>query len=160
MKLSICTGELELRFGLERSFEMIKNAGFDALDFNLDGYWDGAPEQVRKMRCYGMSEEEMREYFGKISEYAKAYELSVGQTHSIYGNPGFREHRETFMNVTVKNIFQTHLLGCHHTVIHPVNTTIRTFNAGKDEYYKINLEFYRSLIPYLDKSKLFYKYRL
>ena len=151
MKLSVCTGELELRFGIERSFEMIKNAGFDAVDFNLVGNWNGTQEETQKMRCYGMSEFEIRKYFEKIRGAAEKYGLEVGQTHSIYGTRGFFTDRETYEKITISNIFQTHLLGCSHTVIHPIKTPARILDEGYDECYRLNIEFYRSIIPYLDK---------
>ena len=151
MKLSLCTGELELRFGFERAFEMIKNAGFDALDFNIDGYWRGEAEKLKEMRCYGMTEDEMREYYSKICGYAQTYGLEVGQTHSMFGVTPFFNDRESYEKIIKKNIFETHLLGCRRTVVHPIKTPPRIFDEGYDECYKMNLEFYRSLIPTLEK---------
>ena len=151
MKLSVCTGDLELRFGFDRTFEMVKAAGFDALDFNLDGNWNGTDEETARLRCRGMSEEQMRDYYGRIYEKASSAGLEVGQTHSIFGTAGFFKNREVYLETTRKNIFETHLLHCHHTVIHPIKTPSRMFDEGYEECYKLNLEFYRSLIPDLER---------
>ena len=150
MKLSLCTWHLEHRFGFEKALEMIKSAGFDALDYNLVD-WCGTREEMLASPAVGMTRDEMREHFTKKYEYAKSIGLEFGQTHAIFGGPAFFDHRELFDRVTRDNIYQTHLLHCHHTVIHPVATPTRKFDADYENCHRINLEFFRSLIPDLEK---------
>ena len=151
MKLSVCQGELELRFGIDKAFKMMKEAGFDAVDFGLMGYWRGTDEETLKFRGAGMSEEEKRAYYLGIKECADRNGIEIGQTHAIFGNPGFLKQRELFEKYTRENIWATNLLGCKYTVIHPIATPDRIFDEGYEECHKLNLEFYRSLIPDLEK---------
>ena len=151
MKLSLCIGDLELRFGIERAFEMAKNAGFEAIDFNIDGYWRGDAEGLSKMRCYGMTDDEMRIYYKPITDAAKKYGLTIQQTHSIYATNAFFTNREDFDKITKKNIFETARLGAKYTVIHPPRTSARIYDEDYENNYAVSLEFYRSLIPDLKK---------
>ena len=151
MKLSVCTGHLEARFGYERAFEMIKAAGFDALDYNIDDWWDGSDAKIATLKCFGKSEEEIREYYGKRYECAKALGLEIGQTHSVFGPAAFLNKNEIFMEVTRKNILATNVLHSKYTVIHPIITPGRMAEDGYDECHALNLEFFRSLIPDLAK---------
>lgn len=151
MKLSVCTGYLEARFGYERAFEMIKNAGFDALDYNIDDWWDGSDEKIKTLHCFGKSEDEIYEYYGKRYECAKALGLEVGQTHSVFGPKAYLEHRDIYMDVTRKNILATSVLHSKYTVIHPIITPGRIVDEKYDECHELNLEFFRSLIPDLAK---------
>lgn len=151
MKLSVCTGYLEARFGYERAFEMIKNAGFDALDYNIDDWWDGSDEKIKTLNCFGKSEDEIYEYYGKRYECAKSLGLEIGQTHSVFGPAAYLNRRDIFMDVTRKNILATSVLHSKYTVIHPIITPGRIADEGYDECHAFNLEFFRSLIPDLAK---------
>ena len=151
MKLSVCTGYLESRFGYERAFEMIKNAGFDALDYNIDDWWDGSDEKIKTLNCFGKSEDEIYEYYGKRYECAKSLGLEIGQTHSVFGPAAYLNRRDIFMEVTRKNILATSVLHSKYTVIHPIITPGRIADEGYDECHALNLEFFRSLIPDLAK---------
>lgn len=151
MKLSVCTGYLESRFGYERAFEMIKNAGFDAIDYNIDDWWDGSDEKIKTLNCFGKSEDEIYEYYGKRYECAKSLGLEIGQTHSVFGPAAYLNRRDIFMDVTRKNILATSVLHSKYTVIHPIITPGRIADEGYDECHALNLEFFRSLIPDLEK---------
>ena len=152
MKLSVSTGYLEARFGYERAFEMIKNAGFEAIDYNIDDYWDGGEEKMQSLHCLGKSEDEVCEYYGKRYECAAALGLEVGQTHSVFGPAAYLNYRDVFMDVTRKNILATRVLHSKYTVIHPLNLPGRIVDEGYDACHAENLEFFRSLIPDLEKN--------
>ena len=56
MKLSISTWYLENRFGYRKAFEMIKDAGFDALYYNIDER-SATAEDFLSTKAYRMSED-------------------------------------------------------------------------------------------------------
>ena len=151
MKISVCIGEIEARFGIDKTFKMLKDAGFDAVDFGIAGYWKGTEDELKKFRCYGMNDEQIRKYYTDIRECAERNGIEIGQTHAIFGNPGFFKSRELYEQITKQNIWVTSLLGCKYTVIHPIATQGRIFDQGYDECHNLNLEFYRSLIPEAEK---------
>lgn len=150
MKLSVSTWCLERRFGYEKMFQMIKDAGFDAVDFNLDD-WVGTEEELLASRNMQMSEDELIAYYTRMYETAQRIGITVGQTHAVFGAPIVLNHRELYMKLTIRNIIATSLLHCHHTVIHPVATAERCFDECYDECHAFNLELYRELLPYLKK---------
>ncbi len=152
MKLSISSGYLEARVGFDKAYKMIKEAGFDAVDFNLsvDLAWDEA--EIRRVTGYGMSEGEFCEHFTKIYEGISARGLEVGQTHSLFGDRYyFNGKGDMYCDITKLNIHATHLLRSRYTVIHPIRTLGRLGDAEKKECHALNLEFYRSLIPTLER---------
>ena len=150
MKLSISTYHLEKRFGYRKAFEMIKNAGFDAIDYNLDDRCATA-EDFFSTNAFSMSEDELYHYYTEMYEYIRSIGLFVGQTHAVFGTPGYTNHPDLYLQVTRKNILQAHLLHCKHIVIHPFKTGGRIYDAETAECRALNLEFYRSLLPHLEK---------
>lgn len=150
MKLSICTWHLEKRFGTEKAFRMIKKAGFDALDYNIDD-WCGNLEQLQACTSFGMSEDEVRAHYTGIYEIARREGLEIGQTHAIFGVPAFRDYYDLFFAQTVNAIIATNAMHCRHTVIHPVAIPGRIGDELKDECHELNLKFFRVLLPYLQK---------
>lgn len=150
MKLSVSTWCLEKRFGYEKAFEMIKSAGFDAIDYNLDD-WIGTEEGLVSSPNYQMSEEELWAYYTKMYEYAQSIGLEIGQTHAVFGASATLKHRKHYMKLTVNNIIATAALHCRHTVIHPVALPDRFYDDGYEACHQFNVELYRELIPYLEK---------
>ena len=59
---------------------------------------------------------------------------------------------DVFMDVTRKNILATRVLHSKYTVIHPLNLPGRIVDEGYDACHAENLEFFRSLIPDLEKN--------
>ena len=150
MKLSISTRYLENRFGYRKAFAMIKDAGFDALDYNIDDRCATA-EDFFSTNAYQMSEDELCRYYTEMYEYIRSIGLYVGQTHAVFGTPGYANHPDLYLAVTRKNILQAHLLHCRHIVIHPIKTAGRIYDAEAEFCRARNLEFFRSLLPDLEK---------
>ena len=150
MKLSISTRYLEARFGYRKAFAMIKDAGFDALDYNIDDRCATA-EDFFSTNAYQMSEDELRRYYTEMYEYIHSIGLYVGQTHAVFGTPGYANHPDLYLAVTRKNILQAHLLHCRHIVIHPIKTAGRIYDMEADACRARNLDFFRSLLPDLEK---------
>ena len=136
MKLSICTWHLEKRFGVEKTFRMIKKAGFDALDYNIDD-WCGTLEDLQSCTSFGMSENEVRAHYTNVYEIARREGLEIGQTHAVFGAPAFRDHYDLFFAQTVNAIIATNAMHCHHTVIHPIAIPGRVGDEKKDECHDI-----------------------
>ena len=150
MKLSISTRHLEQRFGYRKAFEMIKNAGFDALDYNIDDRCATA-EDFFSTNAYRMSEDELYNYYTEMYEYIRSLGLTVAQTHAVFGTPGYINHPDLYLQVTRKNILQAHLLHCRHIVIHPFKTPGRICDEDVDDCRALNLKFFKDLLPDLEK---------
>ena len=115
----------------------------------MDG---GTPtlESLKKASVYGLSEDEVTAKFRAIRELADRHNVIVGQTHAIFG--AFEpSDTDEFVDITIKDIQATHVLGARHTVVHPIIMPGRVCNEKKDENFEYNLKFYRKLIPALEK---------
>lgn len=150
MKIAASTYWLESKFGYEKTFQMMKEAGFDAVDYGIDD-WVSDDSEVKKSLCYTLSDEELCAHFTKIYECARDNGLEIAQTHALFGPSATRAFPELFKKVTERSIWATSLLHCKYIVVHPVATPGRIFDENYEECHTYNLEFYRSFIPTLKK---------
>jgi len=150
MKISASCNWLENRFGYEKAFRMMKEAGFDAVDFGIDD-WVGTEEELKSSPCYRMSSEELTAYYTKVYETAKEIGLEIAQTHAVFGPKVTLNFPELFKEVTEKSIYVTSLLHCKHIVIHPVAIPGRIYDENFEECYAYNLAFFRSFRNTLKK---------
>lgn len=138
MLLSIGIIRLIWTFGPEKTFEMIKNAGFDAFDFYFSKE-AGTPLT---------DEQEIIEMAHEVKELCKKYGLVCNQTHAPYrlleneeytlDNPHFRE--------IVYAIKGAGALGAKYVVVHPFR-----HDDGTDEVDDV-IKYYRTLLPYAKES--------
>ncbi len=149
MKLSVSTGTLFNRFGIEQSLRMMKEAGFDCVDYGLDR-WHPDRASVLESQSYRMSEEETVAQYQNIKKLADEIGIEIYQTHAIFGEFPACDCEE-YVEATVKNIIATHTLGCRYSVIHPVRTPGRFFDEKKEEGFEFNLRLFQRLLPYLEK---------
>ena len=150
MKISASSYWLERKYGYEKAFRLMKDAGFDAIDYGIDD-WVGDDEGMKKSRCYTMSDEELTAHFTKIYECARDTGLEIAQTHVIFGAPAALRFPELFKTITERSIFATALLHCRYAVVHPIATPGRIFDEKYEEGHAFNLDFFRSLKPTLEK---------
>ena len=40
MKMSVQTGTVVYEYGFEKGYQLIRDAGFEAVDWNIDNLWD------------------------------------------------------------------------------------------------------------------------
>ena len=138
MLLSTGIIRLVFRFGLEKTFEMVKNAGFEAVDFYF------AKEHGKPLQ----DEKEIIEMALEAKALCKKYGLVCNQTHAPYrlleneeytlDNPHFRE--------IVYAIKGAGALGAKYVVVHPFR-----HDDGTDEVDDV-IQYYRTLLPYAKES--------
>lgn len=145
MRLSVESYHLVEKFGCKKAFQMLKNAGFDAVDFSL--YWD--------MEGWLM-QDDYREKAFAIRKALEETGLVCNQTHAPFNSIGmvkkkgivygetFDENNPEYLE-TVRAIEVSAILGAAHTVVHNLNTP---FDVDLVEY---NLPFFKSLQPYAEK---------
>lgn len=150
MKISASCYWLEKKYGYKKAFQMMKDAGFDAVDFGIDD-WVGTEEELKKSLCYQMSTKELTSYFTDVYETAKANGLEIAQTHALFGVSATINYPALFEEITKKSIFVTNLLHCKHIVIHPVATQGRIYDKNMEECFAFNKQFFASFLPTLEK---------
>ena len=152
MLISVSTWSLEARFGAKKMFEMMRDAGILAADYNIDD-WIGNRAQMDSRPNSKRTEEEVIAYYSEIRRYADEAGITIGQTHAAFGPIGVytSELRADMMKATINAIIATSVLGAPYIVIHPLNIRGRLFDEQFEECRELNREFYAELVPYLKK---------
>ena len=135
MKLSITNAGLAARVGYKESLKLIKDAGFDAVDYDLSA----RAEDHQLGDGYIEAAKEMRTYMDGIG-------LECAQTHGpfpvMYNKP-FDETYSQFVKI-LRAIEFTAILGAPIIVIHSIEMPKEYFG----ETFDYNYNFYKRLEPY------------
>lgn len=137
MKISVDIYTIAERFGDIKAIEMIKEAGFDAIDYS---YCDNKD-------CETVLGDNYREYATKIREHLDKNGIVCNQAHAPYSleyGVDFCESDVKYRSV-LRAIESASILGAQTIVIHSV-----TVPVGVD-FEQYNIDFYRSFIPYCQK---------
>ncbi len=153
MKISVSTGDLEARLGFRKMFQLLREAGFEAVDLGL-GDWCGKLKDLKATRSLTMSREEYIAYYEDVYRMSEEFGICIGQTHTVFGMGGYLPDPELFTEATVRELEATSVLHCHHAVVHPLSFPGRIFDEGTEECFEKNIAFFRSLLPYLEKYEV------
>ncbi len=116
-KLGLSIQALVSRYGVDRALELVRESGFDAVDFGLE-LWG-----TRDGDLYSASEDEFCSYFDSVKRKADSLGLEISQTHGrcvayIAGNDDYNARA---LRVSELDLKATKLLGAPACVIHPLN---------------------------------------
>ena len=139
MKLTVETGVLCKRLGEEKTFSMIKEAGFDGVDYSMD---------VRS-EDYNMLGEDYEEKACKTKKMLDETDLICEQSHAPFVfkyEDDFSLNNERYVGI-IRSIHYASIIGCENVVVHYIKNDI-PYNV---DYIDYNLRFYGSLVPYLEK---------
>lgn len=145
MLISSHTKYFVKRYGEYEGVRLLREAGFDAVDFNFNLYPYNYP-------LYQGSEKEFIQFYQNLNAYYKKIGIKVGQAHAV--EPTYRTDAVTnkaIFESIVKNIQASSLLECPYLVIHPNIPLIYKYDYYRAETREINLDFYGRLLPYLKK---------
>ena len=136
MKLTIEHFIFREKFGEEKAFEMIKNAGFDGVDYSFNA------SNCRAMD-FGVGDEKAKEIKGLLDKYG----LAANQAHAPFS---FRYGEEMSMenehyNSIVKSIEFSSIIGIQYLVVHAIAV------PQEEDFFTYNYTFYKSLQPYAEK---------
>jgi len=128
---------------------LLEDAGFDALDHNLNIHYSS--NDIRTNKRSAFFDMELSDIFLKLLPFKKAafaHKLYFGQLHAPYpsyvvGNTGFINGY--MLEVLKKSIAITNFLESQFLVVHPITASYVT---TADEEKKLNFELYKNLIPY------------
>ena len=140
MKLTIDTGTLCKKFGEDKAFEMIKNAGFDGVDYSMCGLSEE----------YNMLDDNYKENAKKTKALLDKYNLICEQAHAPFSftyEDSIGESHEKYRDI-IRSIEYASIIGCKNLVVHYVK-----YKVPYDvDYIKYNLDFFNGFIPYLEKT--------
>lgn len=144
LKTGIQSGILYDDSNFEWGLQVVKNAGFDCVDFNIDTKIsfsetrDGKPDEF-----FTKSDDELKAYYQPQKEAMEKAGISMSQMHGpfpVYARDN-RTATDVLLNATKKCLMLCEFFGCPYLVVHPAKGT-----DAEDEK-EINMYIYKSLIP-------------
>lgn len=142
MKLSSESDLFANRFGLHGAVNMMADAGYDAIDFSCfnEEFYTDAHDKT---------------YYTDARKMAEDRGLCFNQAHApfptSYGDP--EKDKKAFEDIVTSMKFAS-WLGVKNIIVHP-RQHLEYINRGVPEkLFEINMEFYRSLIPYCEEFNI------
>ncbi len=148
MKLSINMGNYTCRFNDADSIEIVKTAGFDAMDYSLmDMVDDDAP----------FNGENYRELALELRKTCDEKQMPITQTHAPFTFTAAQwDDPETFEKVIIPRMIRaieiSGILGAEAMIVHPIHHS--QYRGHEEELFDRNMAFYRRLIPYAEQSSV------
>ncbi|MBQ8717060.1 MAG: sugar phosphate isomerase/epimerase [Clostridia bacterium] len=148
MKLSINLHSISDEYGFEKSVDVYKAAGFDAIDYSLMRMvYDDNPMNGTNYRDLALEVRRVVEEKG----------MTVNQTHAPFGFKAEQWDNEAlFESVvlprTARSIEISGLLGADVVVVHPIHHT--PYQGHEEEVFERNMAFFRRLIPHAEKANV------
>ncbi|MBQ4112349.1 MAG: sugar phosphate isomerase/epimerase [Clostridia bacterium] len=142
MRLSMETYGLRRRFGDYEAARLIREAGFDCVDYSCY-YWK---EQAHAL------EDGYREYARALRAHLDGLELSCNQSHAPFSmkygqpfDPSDPEYRGVIRSMEVASI-----LGAHQIIIHSIAMP-EAQREDTEATHEYAMAYYRSLLPYAER---------
>ena len=165
MKISIQTGSIVDKFGIEEGFRMIQEAGFEAVDMNLDPLL--RPKKILDKpftSFFDQPDGEILAWCAPYREAASRHGIAFTQAHAPFPN---RLHDESInayiLRAVEKTIMMCGALGCPRLVVHAGYLPYADRCGDEWDY---NMRMYSALIPALREhgvmcclENLFTRYR-
>lgn len=137
---SFCRGQ-----NPEHAMRIVKNAGFDSLDFPFSVYSNGfqAP----------MLREDWRSWVRGVAESSRSLSLSITQAHAPWDqNIGKDFAYERPWELYERVMEACHMLGCRHLIFHPLRQPDRVDSlAMKQRIHDYNVRWFYELVPLAEK---------
>lgn len=158
MSISIQTGGLLSYWGAADTFRMIREAGFDGIDWGLDEAWDRTViQQGRWSPCvFEKPLPEVRAHYEEqLAEIIKNG-LSICQAHAPFPPyvKGFPELLDRSIGVYEQCIRFCDQVGIPKLVIHGISRALDDPSQTWESVAANNLHLYRSLIPVLKECRV------
>ena len=154
MKISVQNGGIIEHIGAEACYAAIKEAGFTAIDWNLDHGL--TPAQIKKLNYEGVSiferpiQEVIAHYEAELA-LIRNNGLTITQAHAPFPPyiPGHPEILEFMIPVYENCIRLCHYAGCKNLVIHGISLEEKDSDNTPETIAALNQHLYESLIPTL-----------
>jgi sugar phosphate isomerase/epimerase len=151
MKTSVQTAGVVNVLGVDDGIKAIADAGFEAVDLDL-GIELSYEELIACKKSEAYKDENIYPYLDEVKAAAKKYGIEIGQAHApapayIKISPEATAMMQGYIR---KSIALCGYVGCPRIIVHPIFDGSARFPIyTKEEEYKVNIDFYSSLIPLL-----------
>lgn len=151
MKLSLESGTLPLRFGIEKGYELIREAGFEGIDWSLD---QAIPHKAISSlnyegKClFEKSLDELLSYYEPVLRALKENELSVCQAHAVFPSwvDGHAEVIDWAVRMDMRTIELCEAIHCPILIVHGISLKP---GAEKKEQDNLNMRLFEPLAEFL-----------
>lgn len=142
MKLSSTTDQLQKAFGLEKSVELLADAGYDAIDFSQ---FDKSIYEAD----FGKA------YYTEIRKLAESKGVDFNQSHAPFGS-SFKDEEKTKkrFDEIVNAIKRASYLGVQNIIVHPCQHLEYDVEGNPEKLFEYNMGFYKKLIPYCEEYEI------
>ena len=158
MKISIQTQPMVDYFGIRDAYRMIREAGFEAVDWGLDRAWrTSAVIAAKEFRDLCIFEKDLDTCLAHYAEELDAMRengLVITQVHApcpayhVDAQPGMTDYAIGILSNVIRFC---QAVGCPRVVIHAVSSTARDY-ITREEVDRLNHYLFESLIPALQET--------
>ena len=157
MKISIQPEAMLPQWGKETAYRMVKDAGFEAVEWNLEM---GLPcGEIRAGRYRGVSIYEKGleaawEEYGPHAELIHNTGLTITQAHAPFPAyvPGYPDSQEFMIGILKVCIQICHRAHCKNLIIHGNSLALTDRNHTQKDIDRMNWELYTAFIPLLRET--------
>lgn len=158
MKITVQTGGLYENWGAEETCRLIKEAGFDGIDWGIDKVWS-IPRVNQKILDHCIFEDSMddiMEFHREELEAIKKYNLEIIQGHAPFPAyvKNFPEFNGFASKICKKCIQFADIVGMKYLVVHGISHFINDDTQTPESIKQLNMQFYESMIPELLESNV------
>ncbi len=155
MRMSVQTGGILPRFGVEEGLRLIAEAGFDGVDLNLNHFLPA--DQIRRFECRGFfdqTDEEILRALRPVKEAARARGLRILQAHAPFPTcVNDTKMNEYVLAACIKCIMMCDDLDCRNLVVHPGFLPTDEQMTPQQEW-DFNMRLFGALIPHLKRHRV------
>jgi len=147
MEICVQTSDILDVFGIDEGFRMIKEAGFDSVDFNIDHTLSyGAILRGEKVDIYERGEQALLDATIPYKNAAEKYGIKFNQMHAPFPTYVKNELGNDYVMMAIKRCMKAaKLVGCHYMVVHP-NFLGYDDALSPEEEHRVNIERYSEMI--------------
>ena len=159
MKISIQTGDIVDRLGFEKGYKAIKEAGFEAVDWNIDHAWKSRDLENNDYlgKCvFEKSLDKVIEHYSEELLYIKKNNLEITQAHAPFSSALRKDEKVIDYAIGIYNrmIEFCDYCQCKNLVIHGIPWNLGDHDKTYEDIHNLNMKMYSSLIPTLVKSNV------
>ena len=157
-KICVQTGGIIRFWGYEEGYRLIKEAGFDAVDWNINSEWNGT-EIKQKILSHCIFEdplEEIEAHFAEELAVIRKYGLEIEQAHAPFPAyvKDFPEFNDYAIGVVKQCIRFCDSAGIRYLVVHGISLILDDKTQTPESIREMNLHLYESLIPVLRETNV------
>lgn len=160
MKISVQTGDLDFDFGVEEAYRVIREAGFEAVDLNIDHAWSfgklKAAQEFRDLCIFEKSMPEILEHYKPELDSIRKNGLTITQAHAPFApyDVGRTDILAYATEIYKKCVVFCGLIGCKNLIIHGISyKQSEPADMHVEDVRELTVNMYRALIPALAETR-------